>query len=91
MQGSVQTGKMLWRPYLKVNLWYGFEGQDEVSFGAADRVASQHRTTALETGGGIVTKIRENVGLYAILSWKNDLDGNTVNSLGGNFGVRVAW
>jgi Autotransporter beta-domain len=26
MQGSVQTGKMLWQPYLKVNLWYGFEG-----------------------------------------------------------------
>ena len=25
MQGSLQKGKMLWQPYLKLNLWYGFE------------------------------------------------------------------
>jgi len=31
------------------------------------------------------------VSFYATLSWTNDVDGNTVHSLGGNFGVRVAW
>ena len=60
-------------------------------FGGSDTVSSEHRTTALEAGGGIVIKIHEVVGLYATLSWTNDLDGNTVHSLGGNFGLRVAW
>ena len=60
-------------------------------FGGSDTVFSEHRTTALEAGGGIVIKIHEVVGLYATLSWTNDLDGNTVHNLGGNFGLRVAW
>ena len=91
MQGWLQKGKMLWQPYLKLNLWYRFEGEDEVLLGGSDRIVSQHRTTALEAGGGIVTKIAERIGIYAALSWTNDLDGNTVNSLGSTFGVRIAW
>jgi autotransporter family porin len=62
-----------------------------VLFGGSDTISSEQQTTALETGAGIVTKIGETVALYATLSWTNDLDGNTVHSLGGNFGLRVAW
>jgi outer membrane autotransporter protein len=92
LQGSFPWGKTLfWQPYLKLSLWRGFEGDDEVVFCGSDRVLSEHRTTALEAGAGIVIKIHEVVGLYATLGWTNDLDGNTVHSLGGSFGLRAAW
>lgn len=57
---SYPSGKTLfWQPYLKLSLWHGFEGDDEVVFGGSDRVSSEHRTTGLEAGGGIVIKIQK--------------------------------
>ena len=91
LRGSFTAETILWQPYLKVNLWQSFGGDDEVLFGGSDAISSEQRTTALEAGGGIAIKIHEAVGLYATLSWTNDLDGNTVHSLAGNFGLRVAW
>lgn len=69
----------------------GHERINSYGIGGSDRALSEHRTTALEAGGDIVIKIHEVVGLYATLSWTNDLDGNAVHSLGGSFGLRVAW
>ena len=38
MQGSLQKGNMLWQPYLKLNLWYGFE--EKTKFFWVVRIAS---------------------------------------------------
>jgi autotransporter family porin len=91
LRGSFSAETILWQPYVKVNLWQGFGGDDELLFGGSDTISSEQQTTALEAGGGVVTKIGEVVALYATLSWTNDLDGNTLHNLGGNFGLRVAW
>jgi hypothetical protein len=71
---------------------WGSSGQARVKQDGRDgKIPAAEIAGLLEAGGGIVIKIQEVVGLYATLSWTNDVDGNTVHSLGGNFGVRVAW
>ena len=46
--GNAEQGDdLFWQPYLKLNLWHGFEGDDEVVFGGSDTVSSEHRLTAL--------------------------------------------
>ncbi len=65
LHGSYDTAVGVVRPYLKVNLWHDFASDDQVTFGA-DRLVSERRGTALEIGGGVVSRINEKVSVFAV-------------------------
>lgn len=86
------TARGLWQPYLKLNYWHGFGGQDEVRFDA-DRIVTEQKYNAIEFGGGVVAKFNGHTSLYLTADYTTDtgdagLDRETVE---GNLGLRIAW
>lgn len=92
LSADYATARGSWQPYLKLNYWRGFGGQDEVRFDA-DRIVTQQKYNAVEFGAGLVAKFNEHASLYLAVDYTSDtgdegLDRETVE---GNLGLRVAW
>ena len=58
LQGTFQDGTTTWRPYLKVNLWHGFDATDRTQFSNVVLPAS-FGATSLEVGAGVVATLSE--------------------------------
>ena len=68
LQGTFQDGTTTWRPYLKVNLWHGFDATDWTRFATVALPAS-FGATSLEVGAGVVATLSENVSLFAVADY----------------------
>ncbi|MFH0351237.1 MAG: autotransporter outer membrane beta-barrel domain-containing protein [Chromatiales bacterium] len=91
LQGEVQAGSVPLQPYVKLNLWQQVGGDDAVIFGGANEIETKNRMTAIEVGAGIVAKVSESVGLYAVVDYTTDIADNDTEVIQGNLGVRVTW
>ncbi|WP_093302892.1 autotransporter outer membrane beta-barrel domain-containing protein [Pseudoxanthomonas sp. CF385] len=81
-----------WQPYLKLNLWHGFGGDDRVRLDA-DEIATAQRYSALELGGGLAAQLGRHVSLYFTLDHTRDV-GNTAGTKRaweGSLGLRAEW
>ncbi|MBJ6134409.1 autotransporter outer membrane beta-barrel domain-containing protein [Ochrobactrum sp. Q0168] len=84
----------LWQPYARFNLWHSFSGNDTVFFGpSSPAIENRFGDTALEIGGGLTARLKENVSLYGQASyrWSPDNGGNHKTATAGNFGIRFDW
>lgn len=91
LQGQFQFGGGMWRPYLTVNVWHRFAGNDTLTFADIHPIRTAFRSTALEVGGGIVGKITAAVDVYATAAYTTDISGGEQRSFGGSLGLRVTW
>ncbi|WP_170125130.1 autotransporter outer membrane beta-barrel domain-containing protein [Pseudaminobacter salicylatoxidans] len=84
----------LWQPYAQVNLWHVFSGTDSAFFGQySPAIETRFGDTALEVGGGISARVKQNMSLYGQASYRWSLDGGSSrqNATAGTFGIRVNW
>lgn len=90
LTGSFQAGETRLVPYLKANLWHGFDGTDTVRFEATP-IRLEHEATALEIGGGLAAQITDFVSVYGTASYTTEIDDFTQESLSGTAGLRLTW
>lgn len=92
LSADFPTTQGLWQPYLKLNYWHGFGGQDEVRFDA-DRIVTQQRYNAVEIGGGVVAKLTSRVSFHFTADYTTDTGdgGSDRETVEGNLGVRIDW
>jgi outer membrane autotransporter protein len=90
LQGTFQDDSTTWRPYLKVNLWHGFDATDWTRFATVALPAS-FGATSLEVGAGVVATLSENVSLFAVADYTTNLNGAHRETIEGNLGMRITW
>lgn len=78
-------------PYVRSNLWRNFGGSDTVTFDHIDTIKTEHQSTTADVGVGVVATVAARVSLYLSADYSSNLDGNSLNSVAGNVGVRVSW
>ena len=90
LQGTFQDGTTTWRPYLKVNLWHGFDATDRTQFSNVVLPAS-FGATSLEVGAGVVATLSETISLFAVADYTANVNGPHRETIEGNLGIRVTW
>ncbi len=79
-----------WQPYLKVNYWRGFSGEDRIDIGG-DPLTSEQAYRALEVGVGVVARFNANVSAFAVADYTRDLESDAQKErkvIEGNIGLR---
>lgn len=92
LAGDFAGQRSHWQPYLKLNVWHGFGGDDRVRLDA-DEITTAQRYNALELGGGVAARLGMHVSLYFALDHTRDV-GNakgTKRAWEGSFGLRADW
>jgi autotransporter family porin len=80
------------QPYLKLNVWHGFGGEDRLRFGT-DLVVTEQDFNAIEFGGGVVVRFNDRFSMFVVADYTIDAgdDGEERKTFEGNAGLRVAW
>lgn len=79
-----------WQPYLKINYWRGFSGEDRIDIGG-DPLTSEQAYRALEVGVGLVARFNANVSAFAVADYTRDLESDAQKErkvVEGNIGLR---
>ena len=82
-----------WQPYLKVNYWHTFDGEERIDFGS-NRLVNQQAARALELGVGVVARFNANVSAFAVADYTRDLESSAQKErkvIEGNIGLRLDW
>jgi autotransporter family porin len=92
LAGNYDTSGGWLQPYLKLNLWHGFGGEDRLRFGS-DTVVSEQSFNAIEFGGGVVLRLNDRASVFVVADYTVDSgeDDEQRKSIEGNAGVRIAW
>jgi outer membrane autotransporter protein len=91
LKGSYDSRSTQWEPYLRVNLWRNFNGQDKTVFGGTEVIPTEYGSTALQLGAGLVAKVNKKVSLYASADYSTDVSGDYQRTWQGTLGMRVKW
>lgn len=78
-------------PYLRANVWRTFGGTDTVTYAGTDRIKSDHAASSAALGAGVVARLSSSVSVYLSADYNTHLDGNTLEGVSGNAGVRMSW
>ncbi|WP_255683006.1 autotransporter outer membrane beta-barrel domain-containing protein [Dyella sp. 2HG41-7] len=83
----------VWQPYARVNLWDDWRARSRTNFGGTN-VALLAGGERLEAGGGVTTKIRDNLSFYLNADYEFAIghnDGGKRDGVRGAAGVRYSW
>lgn len=78
-------------PYLRANAWRTFGGNDTVTYDGVDRIKSDHKASTADLGVGVVARLSSSVSVYLAADYTTNLDGNALEGVSGNAGVRMSW
>jgi len=90
LAGDYRLADNGWQPYVKLNYWHAFSGQDRIDIGG-DPLVSEQSYRALEVGVGVVARYNANVSAFAVADYTRDLDSHRLKErrvLEGNIGLR---
>ena len=92
LSADYQTSAGLLQPYLKLNYWRGFSGEDRVRFNA-DAISTDQAFDAVELGAGLAARFNAHTSVYVVLDYTADADdeGRDRKTVEGNVGVRITW
>lgn len=82
-----------WQPYLKLNYWQTFDGEDRIHFGA-NQLTNQQAARALEFGIGVVSRFNSSVSAFAVADYTRDLASREQRKrkvVDGTVGLRMDW
>jgi autotransporter family porin len=71
-------------------LWHAFNGTDDVTFGV-DPIKTEQGGSSLELGGGVTYDLTKSLSAVATASYAFDIDGNHLQTIAGNVGLRIKW
>lgn len=87
---SLRTPSAQVRPYLKIDFWQDFGGDDSVRFGSSAPVETRRRSSTAELAGGVTVDLHSALSLYATASHAENLDSNHAQALTGVIGMRLS-
>ncbi|MBA8907209.1 autotransporter outer membrane beta-barrel domain-containing protein [Aminobacter sp. NyZ550] len=90
LEGTFDTASGQLKPYLKANLWHGFDGED-VTYFDSDAIRVETGGTRLELGAGISHAFTDKVSAFAVADYSFNLGGERSRSFEGNIGLQVKW
>ncbi|MDR7223185.1 autotransporter outer membrane beta-barrel domain-containing protein [Aminobacter aminovorans] len=90
LQGTFDTASGQLKPYLKANLWHGFDGED-VTYFDSDAIRIETGGTRLELGAGISHAFTDKVSAFAVADYTFNLGGERSRTFEGNIGLQVKW
>ena len=92
LSGDYQTSGGLLQPYLKLNYWHGFGGEDRMHFNE-DLVRTRQEYNAFELGAGLVAQLNQHAGLYFVVDYTTDTGdkGEDRKTIEANLGARFTW
>ncbi|MBE1203218.1 autotransporter outer membrane beta-barrel domain-containing protein [Aminobacter carboxidus] len=90
LQGTFDTASGQLKPYLKANLWHGFDGED-VTYFDSDAIRVETGGTRLELGAGITHAFTDKVSAFAVVDYTFNLGGERSRFFEGNVGLQVKW
>jgi autotransporter family porin len=90
LQGDYKMDAWNLQPYLKANLWHGFDSDQTVNFGGTP-IITEIGGTSLELGGGVIAKVNESVSLFATADYTTNLGGEKQRIVEGNIGISFKW
>ena len=90
LHGRYDTAVGTVRPYFKADLWHDIGSRDRVALGG-DVLASVRRGTALELGGGVVSRVGDGISVFAVGDVTHNLGGERRRVLAGTLGLRLDW
>ena len=91
LEGRIDAGGGVWRPYLKANLWHTFSGGNAIFFGPTDQVVNRRNASALEVGAGVVGQVNRTVSVYGGLAYTSAIGNTEQTGVQGQLGVRLRW
>lgn len=91
LKGRYLVGNTPVEPYLRVNAWRTFGGSDTVTYDDADRIKTDHTSSSADIGVGVVARLSSAVSVYVAADYNTHLDGNALEGVSGNAGVRMSW
>ncbi len=91
IKGHYQLNTTPIEPYLRANVWRTFGGTDTVTYADTDRIKSDHAASSAALGVGVVARLSSSVSVYLAADYNTHLDGNTLEGVSGNVGVRMSW
>jgi autotransporter family porin len=92
LSADYQTSAGLLQPYLKLNYWHAFGGEDRLRFDT-DIIETDQQFDAVELGAGLVAQFNANTSMYLVLDYTTDADdeGRDRKTVEGNVGLRITW
>ncbi len=90
LQGTFDTASGQLKPYLKANLWHGFDGED-VTYFDSDAIRVETGGTRLELGAGITHAFTDKVSAFAVADYTFNLGRERSRAFEGNIGLQVKW
>ncbi|GAA2850292.1 outer membrane autotransporter protein [Aminobacter aminovorans] len=90
LEGTFDTASGQLKPYLKANLWHGFNGED-VTYFDSDAIRVETGGTRLELGAGISHSFTDKVTAFAVADYSFNLGGERSRTFEGNVGLQVKW
>ncbi|RMQ48200.1 putative Autotransporter [Pseudomonas cichorii] len=91
LEGRYQVNGITLEPFVQGNLWHTLDGSDTLTFDHRDRIKTQHQSTTADLGIGLSARLSRDISLYVSTDYSSNLDGNDLNGLRGNLGVRMSW
>ncbi|RJG13900.1 autotransporter outer membrane beta-barrel domain-containing protein [Pseudomonas cavernicola] len=91
LKGAYLAGDVPLEPYLRANLWHSFGGRDTVTFDGVDSLKTNHDSSTMDIGGGLVAKLATNVSLYLAADYSANIDSLDQEAVEGTLGVWVSW
>ncbi|WP_457580581.1 hypothetical protein [Ensifer canadensis] len=83
LQGDIPTETATLHPYVKGNIWHGFNAGQRINFGV-DAIVTK-------VGGGVVAKLSELTSLFTTADDTTNLGGDKTQVLDGNIGISMKW
>jgi outer membrane autotransporter protein len=91
LEGTINAGGGVWKPYLKANLWHTFSGSNAIYFGPTDQITNRRNASALEVGVGVVGQVNKVVAVYGGLAYTGAIGNTEQTGVQGQLGLRLRW
>ncbi|UVJ42283.1 autotransporter outer membrane beta-barrel domain-containing protein [Pseudomonas sp. LS1212] len=91
LSGRYEVRGMPVEPYVRTNVWHDFSNGQNLSLDQVDKISSGRKSTTVDLGLGLVTRVSTKVSLFVSADYSGNADDNDLNGLIGNLGVRVRW
>jgi outer membrane autotransporter protein len=84
-------GSSTWKPYVLANLWHTFKGNNGITFGGVDTLATSRTATSLELGFGVTAQMNARLALYGGLSRLGNVGGAHLQASQAQIGLKYLW
>ena len=91
MKGAYSVNNVPVEPYIRANLWRSFGGRDATSYDTVQAIKTDHSSSSMDVGAGVVARLNSSVSVYASTDYSANLDSRNQEAISGSLGIRMSW